>query len=78
MGSLLEKLLNPLLSKLDGWKTILGLLGLLVIYLIRQIKPDLLDADTANMLYVTFSGLSGFGIIQKDTKRIVNETKRTP
>jgi hypothetical protein len=71
MGKLLEKLLNPILDKLDGWKTLIGLVGLLAIYLIRQFKPDLVDADTANAIWLTCLGLAGLGVAGKDAKRIV-------
>jgi hypothetical protein len=67
----LNKILDKVLGKLDGRKTAIGLLGLSVTWLIRQWWPDLIDADTANKLWLTFGGIAGFGIGHRAIKQSV-------
>jgi hypothetical protein len=70
MGKLLEKLLEPILNKLDGWKTMIGLAMLVAVEVIRNVKPDLLAAETASAIWYTGLGLAGLGVASKDAKRI--------
>jgi hypothetical protein len=60
---------------MDGLKTLVGLVSLAILWAIKMFKPDLLDAETATWLWATAIGLTGFGVIQKDTKRLMNGRK---
>ena len=64
---LADTLLGGLLNRLDGWKSILGLAGILVIMVLDQ--TDTITPELAATLYTWASGLFGVGVIHKAVKK---------
>lgn len=69
MSRILDRLLTPILAKLDGWKTIVGVLALLAISIAH--KMAWIDAETANDLWQYAVVAFALGIASKDAKRVV-------
>lgn len=88
LNDLIERILNPVLGRVDGLKTLIGLLGLLVLWVLggmlevfpnaaavaaeRADPTQQTAVDWANYLWATFVVMAGLGVANKDAKRVAN------